>query len=142
MPSNIRKLRIEWCDCDPAGIIFYPRYFEMFDTSTTMLIERALGMKQIDYLKVYNLVGHPLTEVRTRFHEPTRFGDEVTIETMLVECGISSFKLEHRISKAGALAVEGFETRVWAVRHPADSSRIASQPIPAEVLARLKDDAP
>ena len=38
MLTNIRNVRIEWCDCDPAGIIFYPRYFEMFDTSTTCLL--------------------------------------------------------------------------------------------------------
>jgi len=45
MLTNIRKTRIEWGDCDPAGIIFYARYFEIFDVSTTVLIERALGMK-------------------------------------------------------------------------------------------------
>ena len=28
MLTNIRTVRIEWGDCDPAGIIFYPRYFE------------------------------------------------------------------------------------------------------------------
>ena len=38
-------------NCRPAGIIFYPRYFEIFDTCTTVLIERALGMNKIDYLK-------------------------------------------------------------------------------------------
>ena len=41
MLTNTRTTRIEWGDCDPAGIIFYPRYFEIFDVSTTMLIERA-----------------------------------------------------------------------------------------------------
>lgn len=25
---NRRTIRIEWGDCDPAGIVFYPRYFE------------------------------------------------------------------------------------------------------------------
>jgi 4-hydroxybenzoyl-CoA thioesterase len=140
MLSNIRNLRIEWCDCDPAGIIFYPRYFEMFDTSTTVLIERALGMNKIDYLKAYDFAGHPLVEARARFRTPTRFGDEVTIETVLVECGRSSFKIEHRVTKAGALAVEGFETRVWTASRPDDRKRIKSQPIPAEVLARFKAD--
>ena len=53
MLTNTRTIRIEWGDCDPAGIIFYPRYFEIFDTSTTMLIERALGMNKFDYLKAY-----------------------------------------------------------------------------------------
>ena len=43
---NTRKVRIEWGDCDPAGIIFYPRYFEIFDASTSALFERALGHDQ------------------------------------------------------------------------------------------------
>jgi 4-hydroxybenzoyl-CoA thioesterase len=142
MLSNTRNVRIEWCDCDPAGIIFYPRYFEMFDTSTTVLIERALGMNKIDYLKLYDFAGHPLVETRARFRQPTRFGDQVAIETVLLECGRSSFRLEHRVIKAGALAAEGFETRVWVVRHPDDPKRIRSQPIPDAVLARFKPNRP
>ncbi len=137
MLTNTRTHRIEWGDCDPAGIIFYPRYFEIFDASTTVLIERALGMKKIDYLKAYDFLGHPPVETRAKFRLPTRFGDEVAIETALVACGRSSFTIEHRLTSAGALAVEGFETRVWVVRHPDDAARMKSQAIPAEVVARL-----
>jgi 4-hydroxybenzoyl-CoA thioesterase len=137
MLTNIRKTRIEWGDCDPAGIIFYARYFEIFDVSTTMLIERALGMNKFEYLKAYGIVGHPLVQTRGRFLRPTRFGDEVAIETALVACGRSSFKLEHRLTLKGTLAAEGFETRVWVVRDQTDPARIRSQPIPAEVVARL-----
>jgi 4-hydroxybenzoyl-CoA thioesterase len=141
MLTNSRSTRVEWCDCDPAGIIFYPRYFEMFDTSTTMLIERALGMNKIAYLKAYAFAGHPVVEARARFRFPTRFGDEVAIESALVGCGRSSFKIEHRLTKAGALAAEGFETRVWVARPPDDPQRIKSQPIPAAVLARFGHSA-
>ena len=137
MLTNIRNTRIEWSDCDPQGVVFYPRYFAMFDTSTTVLIERALGMSKFDYLKAYDFFGHPLVETRARFRVPTRFGDEVAIETALVACGRSSFKLEHRLTKAGALAVEGFETRAWVIRHPDDPTRLKPQPIPAEVVCRL-----
>jgi len=132
-----RKTRIEWGQCDPAGIIFYTRYFDIFDVSTTMLIERALRMKKIDYLKAYNFSGHPLVETRGRFLLPTRFGDEVAIETAVVGCGRSSFKIEHRLTHDGALAVEGFETRVWVACDPDDPRRIRSQPIPPPVVARL-----
>ncbi len=69
---------------------------------------------------------------------PTRFGDEVTIETQVVAVGRSSIKLEHRLSHAGALAVEGAETRVWAVRDPDDPMRVKSEPIPAEIAERLR----
>jgi 4-hydroxybenzoyl-CoA thioesterase len=138
MLRNVRTTRIEWCDCDPAGIIFYPRYFEIFDTSTTALIERVLGMNKFAYLKAHDFAGHPVVETRARFRQPTRFGDDISIETKLIECGESTLKLEHRISKGGTLAVEGFETRVWAKRDAGDPGRIKKQPIPAEVVARLK----
>jgi 4-hydroxybenzoyl-CoA thioesterase len=137
MIRNTRTTRIEWGDCDPAGIIFYARYFDIFDVSTTVLLERALGMKKIEYLKAYNFLGHPLVETRAKFRLPTRFGDEVAIETALTACGRSSFKIEHKLTNAGALAVEGFETRVWVGRDPNDAKRIKSRPIPADVVARL-----
>ena len=137
MFSLTRKTRIEWGDCDPAGIIFFARYFEFFDVSTTMLVERALGMKKIEYLKAYNFSGHPLVETRARFLLPTRFGDEIAIATTVVGCGRSSFKIEHRLTHDGALAVEGFETRVWVARDADDPTRIKSKPIPPQVVARL-----
>ena len=137
MLRNIRTTRIEWGDCDPAGIIFYPRYFAMFDAATTYLLERAIGMPKFEYLKAYNFLGHPIVETRARFRIPTRYGDEVTIETAVVACGRSSMKIEHRLAKAGVLAAEGFETRVFVARDPDDPARMKSQPIPAEVVARL-----
>ena len=138
MLRNVRTTRIEWCDCDPAGSIFYPRYFEIFDTGTTALFERALGMSKIAYLKAYDFAGHPVVETRARFRQPTRFGDDISIETTLVECGESTFKLEHRVSKGGTLAVEGFETRVWVKRDAGNPRRMQPQPIPPEVVSRLK----
>jgi 4-hydroxybenzoyl-CoA thioesterase len=142
MLSNSRTTRIEWGDCDPAGIIFYARYYEIFDVSTTMMLERALGMKKIDYLKAFDFTGHPLLETRARFLKPTRYGDDVVIETAVVDCGRTSFKVEHKLSLAGTLAVEGFETRVWVVRDPGDPRRMKSQPIPAEIIARLTQGSP
>jgi 4-hydroxybenzoyl-CoA thioesterase len=50
----------------------------------------------------------------------------------------SSFQITHLLKKAdGALGVEGFETRVWTGRDPADPSKIRSRPIPAEVIEKL-----
>jgi 4-hydroxybenzoyl-CoA thioesterase len=137
MLTNTYRTRIEWGDCDPAGIIFYGRYFDIFDAATTQMLERALGMKKIEYLKAYDFCGHPLVATRGRFLRPTRYGDDVEVASAVVECGRSSFKIEHRLSLAGTLAVEGYETRVWAVRDPADPKGMRSQPIPAEIVARL-----
>jgi 4-hydroxybenzoyl-CoA thioesterase len=137
MPSNARTVRIEWGDCDPAGIVFYPRYFAMFDHSTTLLIERTLGMSKHQLQEAYDFAGYPMVESRARFHLPTRFGDDVVIETSLSEVRRSSFALTHRLSRDGALAVEGFETRVWVVRDPARPGGFKAQPIPPQLVARF-----
>ena len=46
MPSNARTVRIEWGDCDPAGIVFYPRYFAMFDHSHHLADRADAGHEQ------------------------------------------------------------------------------------------------
>ena len=136
--TNARTVKIEWGDCDPAGIVFYPRYFAMFDASTTALFERALGMTKYQFLKRYQAVGYPMLETAARFLTPTRFGDSVVIETSLSKLGRSSFDVIHRLTKDGELAVECTEKRVWVTRDPDDAERIKSQAIPEEIVDRLR----
>ena len=62
MLTNRRTIRIEWGDCDPAGIVFYPRYFEMFETCIATLFERATGMTKYEMLKAYEFSGYPVVE--------------------------------------------------------------------------------
>jgi 4-hydroxybenzoyl-CoA thioesterase len=57
MFTSTRKTRIEWGDCDPAGIIFFARYFDIFDVSTTVLLERALGMTKLRSRAQWSVVG-------------------------------------------------------------------------------------
>jgi 4-hydroxybenzoyl-CoA thioesterase len=137
MYSNRRTVRIEWGDCDPAGIVFYPNYLAMFDHSTALLIERAVGMGKQQIYKTYHFDGYPAVETRARFFIPTRFGEDVLIETRVEEVRRSSFRLHHRLTRDGALAVEGIETRVWVVRDPDRAGRFKAQAIPPEIVARL-----
>ena len=62
MIINRHKLRIEWGDCDPAGIVYFPRYFEMFDVSTNLMMEAA-GYPKNETLKRFDLVGWSLIDV-------------------------------------------------------------------------------
>lgn len=137
MCTNTRSLTVEWGQCDPAEIVFYPRYFEMFDAGTAHLFAVALGMAKREMLARFDAVGFPMVDTRARFHLPNAFGDEVRIESAVTAVRRSSFDVEHRIMKGGALAVERFETRVWVGRHPDDPARIKAQPIPEKVVARL-----
>ena|SRR5215471_5932977 len=141
MASLRRTVRIEWGDCDPAGIVFYPRYIAMFDHSTTLLIEETLGARKHQLYRTYAFDGYPVVDNRARFLKPTRFGDDVVIETRFAGVGRASFKLMHRLTLEGELAVEGFETRVWVVRDPGHPGRLRPQPLPQEVASRFAGEA-
>ena len=138
MFTSRRSVRIEWGDCDPAGIVFYPRYFAMFDHSTVLLIEQALGMAKHQMYEAYDFGGYPSVATRARFLIPTSYGDDVIIETSITEVGRSSFSLAHRLTKDGALAVEGFDTRAWVVREPKRPGGLRAVPMPEDVVARFK----
>ena len=133
--SNTRNVRIEWGDCDPAGIIFYPRYFEIFDASTAMLFERALGMTKYQMFKNFKFSGFPLVRTRARFLKPTRFGDDVTVGSTIT-FGRSSFEVEHRLELMGETCVECSEKRVWVIRDT--SGRLKSHPVPEAVLEKFR----
>ena len=47
--------------------------------------------------------------------------------------------MRHRIIKAGELALDGFEKRVWAAPHPDRPGAIKAQAIPTEIIASLSD---
>ena len=139
MLVNRRTVRIEWADCDPAGIVFYPRYFAMFDASTSYLFEAA-GWKKPDLLREFEISGYPMVDTRAKFILPSSFGDDILIETKIAAFRNASFDVEHRVFKPGGgeeLAIEAFETRVWVGRHPDNPRRLKSRPIPEVVKRRL-----
>ena len=133
-----RQFTIEWGHCDPAGIVFNSRFFEFFDWGTWILFEAALGVRPPDLPRAFGIVGIPLVDASARFLAPARFGDVVELTSQVSEFRRSSFDVAHQVFVHGALAVEGRETRVWAVRDGADAAKIRSQPIPDEVTARFQ----
>jgi 4-hydroxybenzoyl-CoA thioesterase len=132
-----RQFSIEWGHCDPAGIVFNARFFEFFDWGTWTLFERALGVKPPDLAEAFGIIGIPLVDVSANFHGPARFGDAVELSSQMGEMRRSSFDIEHRLTVRGTLAVEGHETRVWAIRDAANPSQIKARPVPEDVVARF-----
>jgi 4-hydroxybenzoyl-CoA thioesterase len=135
---NRRTLRIEWGQCDPAGIVFYPQYLMIFDSSTGQLFALT-GSIASEMRRKHGIIGMPLVEQGARFLKPCRFDDEIVVESQVEEWGRTSFTVRHRILKQGELAVEGFEKRVWASADPDHPGRIKAQPVPAEIITALSE---
>ncbi len=138
MLINRRALRVEWGQCDPAGIVFYPQYLIIFDTSTGCLFARTT-LSPSAMRKKYGIVGMPVVEVGARFIQPCHFDDNVVVESQVGEWGRSSFTVRHRVLREGELALDGFEKRVWAGPHPERAGAIKARAVPAEIIASLSD---
>ena len=132
--ENRIDLRIEWGDCDPAGIVFYPNYFRIFNMATDALFAAA-GFPPAESFARFGIVGYPMIETRANFLSPNKFGDTVFVTSVVERWGRSSFDIHHSLHNAAGPAVEGVEKRVWAL---ADSAgRLRGLPIPAEVRDAL-----
>jgi 4-hydroxybenzoyl-CoA thioesterase len=132
-----RQLTVEWGHCDPAGIVFNARFFEMFDNNNWLLFEAALGVKQPLIAATYKIWSFPLVDARANFLKPAKFGDVIEIASRIIEFRRSSFDIEHKISLGGELAVDGQETRVWTGYDKDDPAKLRAIPIPADVTAKF-----
>jgi 4-hydroxybenzoyl-CoA thioesterase len=131
-----RRLTIEWGHCDPAGIVFNPRFFEYFDWSTALLVQAALGLGKTNLAGAYGIVGTPLVDTRANFLRPSRVGEEVEIRSSVTTIGRSSFEIDHRLFNGGQLAVEAHEKRVWTARDEV-TGRLKAQALPDDVRRKL-----
>ena len=136
-----RQLTIAWAHCDPAGIVFNPRFFEFFDANTWLLFEMALGVKPQNLASTFGIWSIPLVDASANFIKPSKFGDTVEVASRVSAFRRSSFTVEHRILNRGEIAVEGEEIRVWAGHDDADPEKIKALAIPGEVVARFSREA-
>lgn len=129
------QMTVEFGHCDPAGMVSPKRLFEYFDTGTWSLFEAALGIKRADFLTTFGIL--PLVDVRLACRKAVKFGDTIEVASRVAAFRRSSFDVDHRISVGGELAVEGGETRVWAVRDKDSPEKISARTIPANIIARF-----
>jgi 4-hydroxybenzoyl-CoA thioesterase len=136
MLVNRRKIQIEWGDCDPGGIVYFPRYYEYCDACTLALFARA-GLPKPQMLKKYGIAGIPMVEQHASFFAPAEHPDVIVIETKIAEWGRTSFRIHHKIFKSKSLLAEIHEKRVWVKRIPGHRNRFKSHPIPNAVKSRM-----
>ncbi|MEO9228039.1 MAG: thioesterase family protein [Devosia sp.] len=128
MFSNTTRLEVQFGDCDPAGIAYYPNYFRFCDDATAALFSAALGRTKRNWLEAYGAAGIPMVDTGAKFIAPSTFGDVLEVRSEITELGRSSFGLVHSFSKDNAVIVEAREKRVWVIRDAAGGIRSAILP--------------
>ncbi len=95
MPASTRfecNRRIRFSDCDPAGIVFYPQYFVMFNGLVEDWVTEGLGIPYAELLGPRR-IGLPTVSLQTEFRAISRMGDEVTLGLGVEHLGTRSLIL-------------------------------------------------
>ena len=102
-----RKALVRFGHCDPAGIVYYPRYFEMLNALVEDWFTQGLG---VDYAQLLGQrrVGMPTVHLIVDFKRISRMGDELTQHLCVRKLGRASLALAVEFDGLDGLRV-GFE---------------------------------
>jgi 4-hydroxybenzoyl-CoA thioesterase len=129
------NITVEFGDCDPAGIAFYPNFFRWYDASCRNFFQQCGVPPWRELERRTGVIGTPVVEAGSRYLLPVSYGDEIVVTTWVDEWREKSFVMRHVIRRGDATIAEGREVRIVAIRHPDDASRIRAVKIPEEIRA-------
>jgi 4-hydroxybenzoyl-CoA thioesterase len=87
-----RTVPIRFSHCDPAGIVYFPHYFDMFNGLIEDWYTEQLG---VDYAKLIlnDRYGFPFVHIETDFKKPSRMGEHLDLTLLLMKIGLSSLSV-------------------------------------------------
>ncbi len=83
---------IRFAHCDPAGIVFYPRYFEMINNVVEDWLAEALHWP-LPHIVLERGEGFPTVNVECQFLSSARLGDVLIFELSVLKIGNSACTL-------------------------------------------------
>jgi len=130
------KHTVEWGECDPAKIVFYPNIYAWFDKSTHDML-KIHGFGQSEMIERFNIVGFPLVETHAEYLRPMKWEQTVLIASQAESVSRKSFKVSHQISCGDGLCARGYEIRVWGIRDR-QSGKLKAWNLPDDFVQRIE----
>jgi 4-hydroxybenzoyl-CoA thioesterase len=132
-PRVYRKdIPVRFGDCDAAGIVFYPRYMEMFNNLVEDWCREELNFSFTEIV-TRRRWGVPTVRLEVDFAAPSVFGEVLTASLSLLALGRTSMTLAISLrGPDGAPRVNGKVVLVLI-----DRRVTRAIPIPDEVRARM-----
>ncbi len=127
----IFPVQLQWGECDPAGIIFYPTYFRWFDAATWNMF--ALAGYHAKRMRAEHRA-LPLVAADCEFKHPAEQEDRCEVRSRIARWGGKSFTVGHEVVRTdGILLATGSETRVWGRYASGPGTPLKGEPIAAEL---------
>ncbi|WP_247887292.1 thioesterase family protein [Azospirillum sp. SYSU D00513] len=123
---------IRFSHTDPAGIVYFPVYFDMFNAVIEDWFTHGLGLNYATLILERRL-GLPVVHAECDFIVPSRMGETLTFSVVVERIGRSSIHLRITADVAGEIRLSGALTVVAT-----SLEDFVSLPIPKDLLTALE----
>ncbi|HET8745927.1 MAG TPA: acyl-CoA thioesterase [Ramlibacter sp.] len=133
MKEIIYTVRVEFGDCDPARIVWFPNFFRWVDASSRNFFVKCGVPPWHETEAATGMIGTPVVDTHARFVKTASYGDTLQIHTCIAEWRGKSFVQRHRVLRDDDLIMECDEVRIFAARRGDDATAIRAVAIPEEI---------
>jgi len=91
-PPFSLRIPIRFSHCDPAGYVFFPRFFEMIQAVSEDWITQHLGLNFSEMI-IQHRLGQPTAYTECQFIKPCLLGENLDLAIILDKFGTSSLHL-------------------------------------------------
>jgi len=131
MKEIVYVVKVEFGDCDPAKIVWFPNFFRWIDAASRHFFIQCGVPTWTETEKTLGVIGTPLVDTKAKFIATATYGDELHFHTSIAEWRTKSFVQSYRVTKGDAVIMECEEVRIFAGRR--EDGTIRALPIPPEI---------
>ena len=125
---------VEFGDCDPARIVWFPNYFKWIDAaSRNYFTQRGVPPWHVTE-REFGILGTPVVDTHAQFTNTASYGDDLSIHTRITKWRKTSFVMHYEVMRDQCSIMTCIETRVFA-KHVGNTSgsshhQIKAIPVP------------
>jgi len=131
--TTVYSVRVEFGDCDPAGIVWFPNFFRWIDAASRDFFVQCGVPPWRATEQSWGVIGTPLVDTHSRFLLTASYDDMLQIHTSIVEWRAKSFVQRYRVMRAHEVIMECDEVRIFAGRRTDPPGAIRALPIPLQI---------
>jgi 4-hydroxybenzoyl-CoA thioesterase len=132
---NVYPVHVQFGDCDPAGIVFFPNFSRWMDEASLAFFMAQGIPPWRELVKTRGIIGTPLLEIHTKFYKPATYGETIEVHTTVEAWQAKTFRQRHVVKRGETLLCEGTEVRAFCIRDEAEGGRIRAIPVPEDLKA-------
>ena len=126
-------VHVEFGDCDPAGIVWFPNFFRWIDAASRNFFTQCGVPRWEETTRTLGVIGTPLVDTRSRFLKTASYGDTLAVHVTVKEWRDKSFVQAYRITREDDLIMECEEVRIFAATRNDGKNSIRAVPVPPSI---------